>query len=63
MSQRITDELVKNLTPPPKGNRIVYDGKIAGFGIRITVAGVKSFVLNYRIGGRERRLTIVSVVR
>ncbi len=58
MSQRITDELVKNLTPPPKGNRIVYDGKIAGFGIRITVAGVKSFVLNYRIGGRERRLTI-----
>jgi Arm DNA-binding domain len=39
---------------------IEYDGKIAGFGIRVTAAGAKSFVLNYRIDGRKRLYTIGS---
>lgn len=60
MASRITDKLVKELAAPDKGNRIVYDAKISGFGIRVTAAGAKSFVLNYRIDGRERRYTIGS---
>jgi integrase len=51
---------------PASGNRITYDrGKdaVRGFGVRVTAAGaktagVKSFVLNYRVAGRERRYTI-----
>ena len=31
---------------------------MTGFGARITAAGAISFVLNYRVAGRERRLTI-----
>ncbi len=58
MAQRITDKLVKELVPPAAGNRITYDDEVAGFGIRITSAGVRSWVLNYRINGRERRYTI-----
>jgi len=58
MSENITDRVVKNLEPPAKGNRITYDTKIKGFGIRITAAGKKSFVLNYTVAGRERRYTI-----
>ena len=60
MAQRITDKMVKDLEPPAAGNRITYDDKIKGFGIRITVAGTKVFIFNYRVKGnrRERRYTI-----
>ena len=58
MAEQITDKLVRSLTPPPKSNRITYDKTVKGFGARITAAGAVSFVLNYRVGGRERRYTI-----
>ena len=58
MTERISDKLVKALLAPATGNRIAYDNEIKGFGVRITAAGVRSFVINYRAGGRERRLTI-----
>lgn len=60
MAQRITDKLVKDLEPPTLGNRITYDDKIKGFGVRITAAGTKVFIFNYRVKGnrRERRYTI-----
>jgi integrase len=58
---RLTDAAVKALVPPATGNRIAYDGELAGFGARVTTAGARSFVLNYRnAAGRERRLTIGS---
>jgi integrase len=65
MAERITDKLVRNLSNPPKDekgrnqNQITYDDRVSGFGVRITTAGAKSFILNYRNSeGRERRLTI-----
>src|SRR5262249_55372324 len=54
----ITQRLVKSLKAPDHGNVIHYDGDVPGFGVRITAAGAISFVLNYRIDGRERRYTI-----
>ena len=58
MAEKITDKLVNALLPPPKGNRITYDTDVKGLGLRITAAGARSFILNYRINGRERRYTI-----
>jgi integrase len=58
MGRRLTDTIVRGLPAPARGNRIIYDTEIKGFGVRITTAGARSFVLNYRIGGRERRHTI-----
>lgn len=55
---RIKDQLVRELEPPATGNRVVYDDKITGFGVRITSAGRRAFVLNYFFKGRERRITI-----
>lgn len=43
---------------PESGNRFEWDSEIPGFGVRRTAAGVTSFVLDYRICGRQRRYTI-----
>jgi Arm DNA-binding domain len=55
---RLTDKIVRDLAPPPAGNRIIYDPEIKGFGARVTAAGAKAFVMNYHVAGRERRMTI-----
>lgn len=61
MAQRLTDAQIKRLAPPAQASRIIYDAVVPGFGARITAAGARSFVLNYRTKlGRERRLTIGS---
>src|SRR5947209_17402 len=55
---KLTQKAVLALDPPAAGNRIQYDDEIPGFGARITSNGVVSFILNYRVQGRERRYTI-----
>ena len=58
MADKLTDEIVRDLAAPASGNRITYDSEVIGFGCRVTSAGARSFVLNYRVAGRERRITI-----
>jgi integrase len=59
MSLTLSDAIVKGLPAPSTGNRITYDEKVKGFGVRVTASGARSFILNYRTkGGRERRYTI-----
>jgi Arm DNA-binding domain/Phage integrase, N-terminal SAM-like domain len=61
MATPLTDQVIKNLLSPTTGSKITYDQRIAGFGLRITSTGARSFVLNYRTKlGRERRFTIGS---
>ena len=60
MGIRLTDQIVRAMPPPASGNKVQYDSEMPGFGVRTTSAGAKSFVLNYRADGRERRLTIGS---
>lgn len=60
MGERLTDRLVRGLPTPPSGSKITYDGEVAGFGARVTAAGARAFVLEYRIDGRKRRITIGS---
>jgi len=55
---RLTDALIKKLPLPDKGTTITYDAEVPGFGVRVTAKGCHSFVLNYIVGGRERRMTI-----
>jgi integrase len=49
-----------DLPAPAKGNKVYYDDQITGLGVRVTAAGARSFILNYWIKGRERRITIGS---
>ena len=65
-SANLNEETVKRLPVPSKGNRVTYfagaviQGAKAprGFGVRVTAAGSRAFVLNYRLRGREHRFTI-----
>lgn len=63
---RLSEEIVKRLPSPARGNRITYFAGATiqgaktprGFGVRVTAAGARAFVLNYRLRGREYRYTI-----
>jgi integrase len=55
---KLTDKIAQTATNSGCTQLILWDDKIKGFGLRITSNNVKSFILNYRINGRERRLTI-----
>ena len=59
----ITDAFVRRLPAPERGNKVYFDGKPAGFGVRVTAAGVKAYVLDYRVkaSGQQRRITIGGV--
>jgi integrase len=58
MSKRIIQSTIKHLEAPEEGNKIEWDSEIPGFGVRITAGGSVSFILDYRIHGRQRRYTI-----
>jgi integrase len=57
---RLKDPIVEQLPPPATGSKVYYEsGAIPGFGLCVTAADSRSFVLNYRTkSGRERRITI-----
>jgi len=56
---RLTDVTVRRLPLPAKGYAIAWDDDVAGFGARVTAAGARAFILNYRKrSGRQRRFTI-----
>lgn len=50
----LTKKYVDNIVPPADGKRLViWDTKLSGFGIRVTSKGVISYVVQYRMGGRN----------
>ena len=59
MPQRLTKRVV-DLATPESGDRFLWDSDLKGFGLKVTPAGRKSFVAQYRSrdDGRTRRLTI-----
>ena len=59
MRERLTDRAVRE-AEPPHGRlcRYIWDDQVIGFGLCLTRAGARSFVVRYRVDGRERKLTI-----
>lgn len=49
---------IEKLPSPEKGYQLYWDEKLSGFGVRVTSSGGKSFVLQKRINGKEKRITI-----
>jgi integrase len=59
MGERLNDRMVARLTQPSVGNTIYFDSEVGGLGVRVTAAGARAFILDYRTtAGRQRRYTI-----
>src|SRR5208282_3680557 len=64
MPTKLNEDAVKKATPPAKGSITLWDAEIKGFGVRVSAPtrrhpdGARSFFVNYRALGVERRLTI-----
>jgi integrase len=64
MPTKLTKEVVETEPAPETGSRLVFDTEVKGFAVRIVAPssrhprGARSFVLNYSLGGYERRKTI-----
>jgi integrase len=44
--------------PPGKSEVIVFDDNVPGFGLRLRAGGSRTFIVQYALGGRQRRMTI-----
>lgn len=60
MAARLSESAVRKALAPASGTRILWDDSVKGLGVRITAAGARAFVLDYRCSGRQRRITIGS---
>ncbi len=56
-AERLTERRIRDAKPGPR-TRIMWDSEVVGLGVRITVGGIKAYILNYRVAGRERRVTL-----
>ena len=43
---------------PGRSSRVIWDKQVRGFGLKVTPAGSKSYLVNYRMDGRMHRVVI-----
>jgi integrase len=56
---KLTATAVRSLTlPRGKREAIIFDDDVPGFGIRLREAGSRTFVFQYALGDRQRRVTL-----
>ena len=60
MAERLTEIRARKELAPARGQTILWDSDVKGFALRVTPGGAKSFLLDYRVDGRQRRITIGS---
>lgn len=57
-SSNFTDIYLRKLKPPAQGRIEVYDGKISGFGLRVSATGTKTFFVVGRHGQSFKRISL-----
>jgi hypothetical protein len=57
MKSKLTRRLVEGLEPPEKGELMVLDTQLPGFGPRLRKGGAKTYVLRYRPRGGGRAVS------
>ena len=57
LTRGLTERRIRDAKPADK-TTILWDDQVVGLGLRVTPKGARAFILNYRTGGRERRMTL-----
>jgi integrase len=61
---KLTDKTIDTIRlPAGKAELIEYDSEIGGFGLRVRQGGKRVFIYQYRIGSKNRRLTLGAAVK
>ena len=55
---RVTERAAKAAPVPGKGQAIYFDDDVKGFGVRVTAAGIRSWIVEVRRRSRAQRITI-----
>ena len=55
---KLTKTVVREAAPPASGQTFIRDASIKGFALRITAQGAKSFIVERRIDGQVKRITL-----
>ena len=59
---KLNDKTVRGLKlPPDRADQIIFDDEMPGFGVRLRHGGGRTWVVQYRVGRGQRRLTIGGV--
>lgn len=58
MAELLTDQIARRASAGSRAQAFFWDTQIKGFALRVTNRGTKAFVLDYRVSGRQRRITI-----
>lgn len=57
---KLTSARVRELPIPKHGQAFYWDAETKGFGVRVTAAGNRSFIVQSRVRGKTRRVTLGS---
>ena len=61
-TKRITKSTIDATPLPPSGKRTtLWDTDVKGFGLRLTASGVRTYILRYRMGGRDTPIRTVTI--
>jgi integrase len=55
---KLSKRIIEAIPVPVFGSAILWDSVIRGLGVRILSSGIRSYVLDYRLGRRRRRLVL-----
>jgi integrase len=59
---RLTKQTLGKLSlPPGKADHIVFDDELPGFGLRLRAGGKRAWIVQYRVGSKQRRVTLGTV--
>lgn len=55
---RLTKQAVERLPSPEQGQAFYFDDELPSFGVRVSAGGTRAYILDRRIAGKRRRITI-----
>jgi len=59
---KLTKASIAQITlPPGRADAIFFDDDLKGFGLRVRAGGKRTWIVQYRIGGQQRRMSIGTV--